>query len=355
MSAFLLVAGLLTLGAAALVAWPLIARRDAVPARWWLAGASVAVVAGAAAVLYPTWSQWNWTTPAAAGDSPAAMVGRLARRLEQQPEDLEGWLMLGRSYAVIEQYPLSARAYARADRLADGRNVEALTGLAEALVLSDQSGLDGRAGRLFEQALEVDPASTKALFYSAIAALERGELSLARTRFERLLEGNPPPEVRRLIEDQVRALAAAADAPAPAASAGAGAVAGATTPTGSAQPAAAAAAAATVPLRITLSASVAGKASPGAPLFVLARVPGQRGPPLAARRLDAKFPQDVDLLSTDAMIAGSGFAAGQELEIEARIANGGSAISRSGDPFGTVRVKAGAGQRVAVEINQVKP
>jgi hypothetical protein len=114
-------------------------------------------------------------------------------------------------------------------------------------------------------------------------------------------------------------------------------------------------AAVAVPLRITLSASVAAKAAAGAPLFVLARIPGQRGPPLAAKRLEAKFPQDVELLSSDAMISGTGFAVGQEIEIEARIANGGSAISRSGDPFGSVRVKAGGKQRTSIEISQLKP
>jgi len=51
----------------------------------------------------------------------------------------------------------------------------------------------------------------------------------------------------------------------------------------------------------------------------------------------------------------TGFTAGQEIEVEARIANGGSAISRSGDPFGSVRIKAGQPQRVAIEINQLKP
>jgi hypothetical protein len=100
---------------------------------------------------------------------------------------------------------------------------------------------------------------------------------------------------------------------------------------------------------------VAGKAAQGAPLFVLARIPGQRGPPLAVRRLNATFPQEVDLRSTDAMVAGTGFAAGQEIEIEARVANGGSAISASGDPFGIVRIKAGSGTRTAIEINQLKP
>jgi len=351
MSAFLIVAGLLTLLAIGLVVVPLLRPRTGLPSRMTWAVAGAVLLAGGAAILYPTWSQWKWSTPVAAADSPAAMVGRLARRLEREPNDLEGWLMLGRSYSVIEQYPLSARAYQRADRLAGGTNVEAITGLAEALVLSDRSGLDGQAGRLFERALELDPTSTKALFYSAIAALERGERPLARTRFEKLLQGNPPPEVRRLIEEQVQMLSLEQSAP----PAGAASVAAATPAAAAPSAAPAAATTASVPLRITLAASVAEKAAAGAPLFVMARIPGQRGPPLAAKRLDARFPQELELSAADAVMGGSGFSAGQELEIEARVANGGSAIARNGDPYGTVRVRVGAGGRIAIEINQLKP
>jgi hypothetical protein len=54
-------------------------------------------------------------------------------------------------------------------------------------------------------------------------------------------------------------------------------------------------------------------------------------------------------------MGGSGFKAGQEVEIEARISLGGGANSQSGDPFGTVRVKAGASARTALEISQLKP
>jgi hypothetical protein len=117
---------------------------------------------------------------------------------------------------------------------------------------------------------------------------------------------------------------------------------------------AAAAQAVSVPLRITLAPAVAGNAEDAAPLFVSARLPGQRMP-LAAKRLEARFPQDVELLSTDAVMGGSGFAAGQEIEVEARIANGGSANSRSGDPFGMVTLKAGSGERITIQINQLKP
>lgn len=356
MSGFLLIAALLAVLAIAPLLYPLL-RRSGTGTSAAVSGVIVALgIAGGAAVLYPVWSTWKWSEPAPAADSPAAMIGRLARRLEKQPDDLQGWMLLGRSYAVVEQYPLAVRAYQRADRLAGGKNAEVLMGLGDAMINAGQSDFNGRAGRLFEQALELDGTSVKALFYSAIAAMERSEFPLARTRFTRLLEGNPPPEVRRVIEEQIRGIDAqllmAARPGAP------GSMVAAAPPgaQGAAPaPGAAAAAAVSVPLRITLAKSVADKAAAGAPLFVLARIPGQRGPPLAAKRLEAKFPQEVELLSTDAMLAGTGFAAGQEIEIEARIANGGSAVSRSGDPFGTAVVRAGGRTRTVIEIAAVKP
>lgn len=345
MSAFVLVAALLAVAVILPLVYPLLKRGSAAPRAGLLAGLVAIAVAGGAAALYPLWSSWKWSVPEPAADSPVAMIGRLARRLENQPDDLQGWLMLGRSYAVVEQYPLAARAYQRASNLAGGRSSEALMGLGEALVNGGQSDLAGRAGHLFEQALAIDPNSVKVLLYSALAAAQRNELPLARERFQRLLDGNPPPEGRRFLEEQIQIIDAQLTLAAK----------GGAQPAGG--PAARAAAADTVriPLHITLAKAVADKAAPGAPLFVLARTPGQRGPPLVAKRLDARFPQDVDLLSTDAVMGGSGFTAGQEIEIEARIANGGSAISRSGDPFGTITVKAEGRNRVSVEINRLKP
>jgi hypothetical protein len=186
---------------------------------------------------------------------------------------------------------------------------------------------------MFEKALELEPDYVKSILYGAFAAAERKDLPLARSRFQQLLDNNPPEDLREIIQKQLAAME------------------GVSVPV----PVASASEAVSVPVRITIASSVRGNADAGAPMFVLARIPGQRGAPLAVKRLDAGFPLEVDLLSTDAMVAGTGFAAGQELEIEARVANGGSAISRSGDPFGTVRVKAGEKTRVAIEINQLKP
>jgi cytochrome c-type biogenesis protein CcmH len=348
MSGFIVIAGLLTLATLVALLYPLLRKKDGSPESWRSAGVSGLLILLGGAALYPVWSNYKWHLEEPAADSPQAMVGRLARRLEREPDDLAGWLMLGRSYRVIQQYELAARAYQRADTLAGGKNADALMGLAESLLDAGRGDLSGRPGRLFEQAMQVDPTSVKALFYSAFAARERNELPLARERFAMLLTANPPEAVQRIILEQIQEIDVLSRMTAQAPGGEGAPAAGSAQDAGDAAPV-------SVPVRITLSPSVAGKAEAGAPLFVVARVPGQRGPPLAAQRLEARFPQDVDLLSTDAMLSGSGFSAGQELEIEARIANGGGAISRSGDPFGVVRVRAGDSQRAAIEINQLKP
>ena len=121
------------------------------------------------------------------------------------------------------------------------------------------------------------------------------------------------------------------------------------------QSAATAAAVAAVPLNLTLEGSLAVKVQQGSTLFVLARTPGQRGPPLAAKRLEAKFPQDVTLQASDAMLAGTGFVVGQQIEIVARVSNSGGAIARSGDLFGSAQVTVGKGGTVALRIDQVTP
>jgi len=49
-----------------------------------------------------------------------AMVARLAARLEQQPDDFDGWARLGRSYMVLNQPAKARDAYARALKLKPG-------------------------------------------------------------------------------------------------------------------------------------------------------------------------------------------------------------------------------------------
>src|ERR1700744_5328025 len=176
MVSFLLLAGVLVVAVVLLIAIPLLRRgpTQLAPAPWTALAATGVLVIGSA-VLYAVWTNWKWG-PEPAADSPQTMVARLARKLESDPQDLKGWLMLGNSYVVLQQYPLAVRAFERADRLADGKNAVALVGEGEALTMNDENELQGRAGRLFDKALVLDPNSAKALFFGGAAAIRKGDL-----------------------------------------------------------------------------------------------------------------------------------------------------------------------------------
>ncbi len=342
MITFVLLAAALTMASVVAVAIPLIRRRPegAASAPWTALAAAGLLVVGSAA-LYVTWSNWPWHATKGA-DSPESMVSRLARRLEHEPNDLNGWLMLGRSYTVLQEYPLAVRAFNRAVQLSGGKNAEALTGEAEALALTDESELDGRAGRLIEQALALEPDSGRASFLGAAVAARRGDLPLARQRFAKLLSLSPPDAIRPMIEQQISAIdeklsgtpakAAAVQQRQPAGEAGSP----------------------LVRVNVTLAPSLASAAG-AAPLFVFVRDPAQGGPPLAVKRLESHFPQSVSLSPADSMVPGRAFSAGQSVQVVARIARSGTPVAASGDPFGEVTYRVGQDGLVSLVIDRLTP
>ena len=360
MTTFLLLAGVLIIAGVAVIAVPLLRRvpTQLAPAPWTALAAAGVLVIGSA-VLYATLTNWSWHS-APADASPQTMVARLARQLESDPKDLNGWLMLGRSYIVLEQFPLALRSFERADRLAGGKNADALVGEAEALTMSDEAELDGRAGRIIEQALVLDPNSGKALFFGAAAAVRRGDLALGKERFQKLLSMNPPEAIRPILQQQIdgleRRMAGAGDAGV-AAPVGGGASAGRASSASAASDANSAAAAnsAAVRVHIELSPELSKTASEAAPLFVFVRDPAQPGPPLAAKRLASRFPQTVELTPADSMVPGRVFAAGQSVQVVARIARSGNPLAGSGDPFGEVAYRVGHDGLVNILIDHVTP
>src|SRR3954463_6236465 len=242
MMTFVLLAAVLTIAGVALIAVPLLKPKpvEYSPAPWAALIAAGVLVIGSA-VLYVRMTNWSWN-PKATEDTPQTMVARLARRLEQNPDNLEGWLMLGRSYTQLQEFQLATRAFQRADRLAGGKSAEALIGQAEALARSDEAELDGRAGKLIEQALALDPNSGKALFFGAAVAMRKGELPLAKERFTKLLALDPPVNIKPLIQKQIDEIDQQMDGGGPRLAAGG---AGAAGPTGAARPAGAAGSAGT--------------------------------------------------------------------------------------------------------------
>jgi cytochrome c-type biogenesis protein CcmH len=349
---FVLLASALTLGAVVAMAYPLVRAASTAPSPWAALGAAALLMVGSAA-LYVSLSNWPWHA-AAAADTPQVMVARLARRLERDPNNLAGWLMLGRSYTVLQEYPLAVRSFERADRLSGGRNAEALLGEAEALALEDESELDGRAGQLIDRALALAPDSGQAMFLGATVAARRGNLPLARDRLTKLLAMNPPQNLRPMLEQQINAIDAKLAETSPAGTAAAKAAGNGAIAAQDRVAAPPAGASPVVSVNVTLAPALV-QQTQGAPLFVFVRDPGQRGPPLAVKRLESNFPQRVALTPSDSMIPGRAFTAGQSVQVVARIARSGSPVGASGDPFGEVTYHVGQDGLVSLVIDRLTP
>ena len=108
-------------------------------------------------------------------ESPAPdvelMIESLSLRLEQAPDNVEGWRLLGRSYLSLGRYAEAERALLQAWVRTPEPDNELKLALGEAQVLQDLQRLSGDAGRLFEEVVASEPENMKALWYSGLAAL----------------------------------------------------------------------------------------------------------------------------------------------------------------------------------------
>ena len=111
--------------------------------------------------------------------------------------------MLGRSLLAAEDYAGAIPALERAVELESAKDAETLVDLGEAVLNADERTITGRAGELFEKALALDPWNPRALFFGGVAAIARGERSLAADRWESLLDRSPPPELEPVIRQRV--------------------------------------------------------------------------------------------------------------------------------------------------------
>lgn len=342
MSAFLIVAALMAAIAAAIVAVPLL--RDK---RSRIIGlAAACLVAGAAAGLYPLWSNWDWhAAPDQAQSMPApevlAMVAKLEQHLRDDPNDLAGWLMLGRSYLALQRMDDAVNAYDRAHRI-NGSSVEAALGLGEAISLRAGGQISPEASKLFEDALKLEPKNAKALLYGGFAAATRGDRSLARSRWQALKDLHPPPQIEQMLDARIAALGSGEESGTNASPAGTSA-----SPQGSA--------AAQVTVNIRIAPALKARLKSETPLFVFAREPDSRGPPLAAKRLTSgAIGTQVQLSAADSMMPGRVLTAGQRVSITARVSFSGQPIPSAGDLYGELSYDVGHDGALDLVIDRVQ-
>nr|VFJ57861.1 MAG: cytochrome c-type biogenesis protein CcmH [Candidatus Kentron sp. FM]VFJ63351.1 MAG: cytochrome c-type biogenesis protein CcmH [Candidatus Kentron sp. FM]VFK15074.1 MAG: cytochrome c-type biogenesis protein CcmH [Candidatus Kentron sp. FM] len=116
------------------------------------------------------------------------MVERLAAHLEQEPDNPEGWFMLGRSYTVMGRTEEASAAFAEAyERQPD--NLEILVRYAESLAEGNGGSLAGKPSELIQSALSIDPGFSSALWLAGIAAYQQNDYHEAIGHWERLQKG----------------------------------------------------------------------------------------------------------------------------------------------------------------------
>ena len=283
------------------------------------------------------------------------MVSRLAARLEKNPDDPRGWMMLARSYYVMKRMPEAVAAFEKAAQAVKD-DADFYADYADALAMSQGRKLDGRPLQLIQLALKIDPGHPKALAMAGSEAFFRKDYPGALAYWEKLLQLLPPDsEMGKSIASGIAEARELGGIKGP--------VAAKAAPKAEAKPAkgaeakpAAGGASASVSGRVTLAPAIAAKASPGDTLFILARaVNGPRIPLAVLRKQVSDLPFEFtldDALAMSPELKLSGFP---EVIVAARISKSGNAIAQSGDLQGTsAPVKVGA-KGLSITIDSVVP
>lgn len=288
------------------------------------------------------------TQPAARADEQqvAALIDKLAARLKEHPDDVEGWVTLARSYKTVGRFTEAAAAYARGGRLLD-ENAQLLADYAETLAQIAGGSLAGRPRELIEKALKIDAEDPQVLLLAGAVASEEKNYAVAADYWQRLLDQmDPNSEDAQMLAGAIAQARAAAGTPVAKPGSGKDKAAGKPAPAG---------ATGGVSGEVTLAPALAGRVAADDVIFVFARAEdGERRPLAALRGKVSELPLRFTLDDAAALPGGRKISEVATVIVEARIARSGKAQSSSGDLYGRLS-GVRTGSRVKLVIDQVEP
>lgn len=301
----------------------------------WGLAVFVLVFGAAGYALLGNREGWNTTPAAASADtaaSPAAaasaphamttaqiqgMVDSLAARLKNEPDNAEGWLMLGRSYAVLGQFEPAIKAYRRVLTL-QPKNAQALADLADALAVTHGGKFDGEPAQLVEQALAADGANLKALLLAGTIAFDKKDYATAARHWDHAQKAGPSDSdlVKQARENLAEARQLAGLPPASSEAAASAVVAPGTAISG----------------RVELAPALAAKAGPEDTVFVFARPSeGSRMPLAILKKRVRDLPLAFTLDDSLAMSPQARLSQATRVVVGARVSKSGQAMPQPGD------------------------
>ena len=269
------------------------------------------------------------------------MAAALAERLQAQPQDLEGWLMLGRSYTALGRYADAVAAFRRAQAISP-QDAGILADLADLTGMAQGKRLAGEPARLIQRALDLDPRHVKALALAGSAAFEMKDYAAARGYWGRLLAVVPADSP--MAKSMQGSLAEAARLE----GTGGQATAPVVLATASATKA--------ISGEVRLSAELQQRVAAGDTLFVFARAAEGSRMPLAIVRLQAQGePVAFTLDDSQAMSPNQKLSGAASVVVGARISRSGQATPQSGDLVGQSAPLAPGTRGLVLVVDRVQP
>jgi cytochrome c-type biogenesis protein CcmH len=277
-----------------------------------------------------------------------AMVVRLAQRLEANPNDGEGWVMLARTYNALGRFGEAAAAYAKAEtRFA--QDSQFLADYADSLAMAQGQSLQGKPEALIQRALKADGNNLKALALAGTAEFERNNFAKAIGYWQRMLPLLPADSemgnsVRASIQEaqgKQGSMPNLATLPEPAKQE--------REPKSST--ATAAAKANGVSGTVKLAPALAARAAPEDTVFVLARPAQGARMPLAAVRVKVKdLPLAFSFDDSMAMNPAAKLSDFSEVVVAARVSKTGNVVPQRGDMEGVSKPLRPGSSGVVVQI-----
>jgi cytochrome c-type biogenesis protein CcmH len=247
------------------------------------------------------------------------MVSGLAEKLKNHPDDAQGWLMLGRSYDVLEQHTQAIEAFAHAYKLL-GDQPEILLLYADALGYVNERNLTGKPSELIFKALALEPDNMKALWLGGMAKAQQGDAATATTLWKKLEILLPPgseyqQEIQSLLAKLEREMPSVNAHPEPTTNISSG----------------------SITVQVSLAPELIKSAAATDTVFVYAQaLSGPKMPLAIVRKQVSDLPITVSLNDTMAMMPNMKLSNFSEVKLLARVSKSGNAMSQAGDLIGAV-------------------
>ena len=273
-------------------------------------------------------------TAAAPQMSLDEMVVAIEEKLRANPEDAEGWFMLGRALMGKQQYNEAVTAYQRSNELVPNEP-GILFALADALAMQNNGNLLGEPEALVKRGLELAPRFPNGLWLAGMAAEQRQDYKAAHAYWTQLLPliSDNPGSVREIkgliamLEEREPELASMASN------------------------------SASLNLVVDISADLKSRSSPGAAVFVYAKA--MQGPPmpLAVRKLQlSDLPVTLTLSDDDAMMPTMKLSAFDQVIVGARVSSSGKPVAQAGDFYTEIEAvdSKNPPEQINLTIDQVR-